>query len=148
MSARSTATSSGKRGSASRSAGARRNFSAAFGGLKQELLKPGKRRATLAGAAFAACMTLLFASIALWWGLSNVMDHGWAALIVTVVWAICVRRLVRGQQTSGRHTCVATLSEGLGMPPWVSFAVQRSVRVCRQCWRLGVARGLPWCARM
>ena len=97
MSARSTATSSSKRASASRSAGttrasratgAGRSLSAAFGGLKQELLKPGKRRAMLAGAAFAACMTLLFASIAVWWGLSNVMDQGWAALIVTAVWAI------------------------------------------------------------
>jgi hypothetical protein len=28
----------------------------------------------------------LFASIAVWWGLCNVMDHGWAALIVTAVW--------------------------------------------------------------
>jgi hypothetical protein len=42
----------------------------------------------LAGAAFAAYMTLLFASIAAWWGLSNVMDQGWAALIVMAVWAI------------------------------------------------------------
>lgn len=52
------------------------------------MLKPGKRRAMLAGSAFAAYMTLLFASIAVWWGLSNVMDHGWAALIVTAVWGI------------------------------------------------------------
>lgn len=99
MSARSTATSSSKHASTSRlagttrasRAGVSRGLSTAFGGLKAELLKPGKRRAMLAGAAFAACMTLLFASIAVWWGLSNVMDQGWAALIVTVVWAIvCV----------------------------------------------------------
>jgi hypothetical protein len=64
--------------------------SATFGGLKKDLLKPGRRPAMRAGSAFAAGMTLLFASIALWWGLSNVMDQGWAALIVTVVWAaIC-----------------------------------------------------------
>ena len=91
MSARSTATSSSKHANGLRSAattGAGRSLSAAFGGLKAELLKPGKRRAMLAGAAFAAGMTLLFASIAVWWGLSNVMDQGWAALIVTVVWAI------------------------------------------------------------
>jgi len=31
---------------------------------------------------------LLFASVALWWGLSNVMDQGWAALIVTAIWAV------------------------------------------------------------
>ena len=33
-------------------------------------------------------MVLLFASIALWWGLANVMDQGWAALIVTALWAV------------------------------------------------------------
>jgi hypothetical protein len=40
------------------------------------------------GAGFAGYMVLLFASIALWWGLSNVMDQGWAALIVAAVWAV------------------------------------------------------------
>ena len=39
-------------------------------------------------AGFAGYMVLLFASIALWWGLSNVMDQGWAALIVTALWAV------------------------------------------------------------
>jgi len=42
----------------------------------------------LGGAGFAGYMTLLFASIALWWGLANVMDQGWAALIVTGIWAL------------------------------------------------------------
>jgi fatty acid desaturase len=56
--------------------------------LKKEFMKPGKRPAMLAGSGFAAYMTLLFASIAVWWGLSNVIDQGWAALIVTVVWAV------------------------------------------------------------
>ena len=39
-------------------------------------------------AGFAGYMVLLFASIALWWGLANVMDQSWAALIVTGVWAV------------------------------------------------------------
>jgi hypothetical protein len=42
----------------------------------------------LGGAGFAGYMTLLFASIALWWGLANVMDEGWAALIVAGLWAL------------------------------------------------------------
>jgi hypothetical protein len=42
----------------------------------------------LGGAGFAGYMVLLFASIAAWWGLANVMDQGWAALIVTGVWAV------------------------------------------------------------
>lgn len=59
--------------------------------LKKQFLKPGRRPAMLAGSGFAAYMTLLFVSIAVWWGLSNVMDQGWAALIVAVVWAaVCV----------------------------------------------------------
>ena len=109
MSARSTGTSPRKHTSASRSTGATfasraggagRNLSAAFGGLKKELLAPGRRRAMLAGAAFAACMTLLFASIAIWWGLSNVMDQGWAALIVTVGWAIVCALLYAASKRS------------------------------------------------
>jgi hypothetical protein len=38
-------------------------------------------------AGFAGYMTLLFAAIALWWALANVMDQGWAALIVAAIWA-------------------------------------------------------------
>jgi hypothetical protein len=65
------------------------------------LRKPGKRRAMLAGAAFAACMTLLFASIAVWWGLSNVMDQSWAALIVTAIWAVvCALLYAAGKRSA------------------------------------------------
>ena len=42
----------------------------------------------LGGAALAGYMVLLFLSFALWWGLSNVMDQGWAALLVAAVWAV------------------------------------------------------------
>jgi cobalamin synthase len=41
----------------------------------------------LGAAGFAGYMVLLFASIAAWQGLAEVMASGWAALIVTVVWA-------------------------------------------------------------
>jgi len=56
--------------------------------VKQEAVKTGKAAGMLGGAGFAGYMTLLFASIALWWGLANVMDQGWAALIVTGIWAL------------------------------------------------------------
>ena len=56
--------------------------------VRQEVTKSGKAAGLLGGAGFAGYMVLLFASIALWWGLSNVMDQGWAALIVTVIWAV------------------------------------------------------------
>jgi len=50
--------------------------------------KAGKAAGGFAGAGVAGYMVLLFLSIALWWALSNVMDQGWAALIVAVVWAV------------------------------------------------------------
>jgi hypothetical protein len=56
--------------------------------VRQEIVKSGKAAGLLGGAGFAGYMVLLFASIALWWGLSNVMDQGWAALIVTAIWAV------------------------------------------------------------
>jgi hypothetical protein len=56
--------------------------------VKQEITKGGKAAGLLGGAGFAGYMVLLFGSIAAWWGLANVMDQGWAALIVTGVWAV------------------------------------------------------------
>ena len=56
--------------------------------LKQEAGRTGKAAGMMGAAGLAGYMVLLFASIALWWGLSNVMDQGWAALIVAVLWAI------------------------------------------------------------
>jgi hypothetical protein len=56
--------------------------------VKQEITKTGKAAGMLGAAGFAGYMVLLFASIALWWGLANVMDQGWAALIVTAIWAV------------------------------------------------------------
>ena len=56
--------------------------------VEQEAVKTGKAAGMLGGAGFAGYMTLLFASIAVWWGLANVMDQGWAALIVTGIWAL------------------------------------------------------------
>jgi Putative Actinobacterial Holin-X, holin superfamily III len=56
--------------------------------IKQEAIKSGKAAGMYGAAGFAGYMVLLFASIAGWWGLANVMDQGWAALIVTAVWAV------------------------------------------------------------
>lgn len=53
-----------------------------------EAKKAGRAGGTLGAAGFAAYMVLLFLSIALWWALANVMDQGWAALIVAAVWAV------------------------------------------------------------
>jgi hypothetical protein len=56
--------------------------------VKQEVTKTAKGAGMLGGAGFAGYMVLLFASIAAWWGLANLMDQGWAALIVTGIWAV------------------------------------------------------------
>lgn len=56
--------------------------------LKVEAAKAGKGAGMLGGAGFAGYMVLLFASIALWWALANVMDQGLSALLVAVLWAV------------------------------------------------------------
>jgi Putative Actinobacterial Holin-X, holin superfamily III len=56
--------------------------------VKQEAVKAGRGAGMLGAAGFAGYMVLLFASIAAWWGLAEVMASGWAALIVTAVWAV------------------------------------------------------------
>ncbi|TDC85075.1 phage holin family protein [Micromonospora sp. KC606] len=56
--------------------------------LRQEARAIGTGAAMVAAAAIAALLTLLFLSHALWWSLSNMMDQGWAALIVAVIWAL------------------------------------------------------------
>ncbi|MFJ7216054.1 Putative Holin-X, holin superfamily III [Amycolatopsis pretoriensis] len=55
---------------------------------KAEATKAAKGAGMFGGAGFAGYMVLLFLSVALWQGLENVMDGGWAALIVAAVWAI------------------------------------------------------------
>ena len=48
----------------------------------------GKGAGMLAGAGVAGHFVLLFLSIALMWGLGNLVGLTWAAVIVAVVWAI------------------------------------------------------------
>jgi hypothetical protein len=56
--------------------------------LKQEASKAGKAAGMLGGAGFAGYMAVLLLSFALVFALANVMDHGWAFLIVAVIWGI------------------------------------------------------------
>ena len=48
----------------------------------------GKGAGILGGAGVAGHFVLLFLSLALMWGLGNLMDLGWSALIVAVLWAV------------------------------------------------------------
>lgn len=54
--------------------------------LKQEATKAGKAAGALGAAGFAAALAVLLLSLAIVYVLANVMDAGWAALIVAVVW--------------------------------------------------------------
>jgi hypothetical protein len=56
--------------------------------LKVEAKKAGQGAGMFGAAGFAGYMVLLFLSLALMWGLSNVMDTGWAGLIVAALWAV------------------------------------------------------------
>ncbi len=56
--------------------------------VRQEATKAGKAAGFLGGAGFAGYITVLLLSFAVVFGLGNVMDLGWAALIVGVVWGI------------------------------------------------------------
>jgi hypothetical protein len=56
--------------------------------VKQEATKAGKAAGMLGGAGFAGWMVALFASLALMFGLAELMPIGWAALIVAVLWGI------------------------------------------------------------
>jgi len=56
--------------------------------LKAEASKAGKAAGMLGGAGFAGYLAVVLLSFALVFALANVMDAGWAALIVAVIWLI------------------------------------------------------------
>jgi hypothetical protein len=56
--------------------------------IRTEASKAGKAAGMFGGAGVAAWLTAVMLSFALAFGLGNVMDLGWAALIVAVIWAI------------------------------------------------------------
>jgi Putative Actinobacterial Holin-X, holin superfamily III len=56
--------------------------------VKQEASKAGKAAGMLGGAGFAGYLAVVLLSFAAVFGLANVMDAGWAALIIAAVWAV------------------------------------------------------------
>jgi hypothetical protein len=56
--------------------------------VREEATKTGKAAGMFGGAGFAGYMVALLLTLAAMFGLANVMDLGWAALIVTGVWAV------------------------------------------------------------
>jgi len=84
---------------------------------KEELSKAGQGAGMFGGAGVAGLLTLLFLSLALMFALANVMDVGWAALIVAVLWAVvggvlfAVGRSRLRQATPPLQQTVETLKE-------------------------------------
>ncbi|RIK14650.1 MAG: phage holin family protein [Acidobacteria bacterium] len=83
---------------------------------KQSAAQAGKGAGLLVGAGAGAWFVLLFLSLALWWALGSVMDRGWAAVVVAVVWAVVAAVL----GVMGR----AQLQKVKGLPHTVETAKQ------------------------
>ncbi|RKR87381.1 putative superfamily III holin-X [Micromonospora pisi] len=62
--------------------------------VRAEVRSAVKVAGMFGGAALGGFMVLLFLSYAMWWGLSNVIDEGWSALIVAAVWGFIAAVLV------------------------------------------------------
>lgn len=56
--------------------------------VREEATRAGKAAGMFGGAGFSGYMVALFASFAVLFALGNVMNLGWAALLVTVLWAV------------------------------------------------------------
>ncbi|MFD9435950.1 phage holin family protein [Streptomyces sp. NPDC060002] len=70
--------------------------------VRQEATKAGKAAGMYGGAGFAGYMVVLFLSLAAVFGLANVIDAGWAALIVAAVWAVAATVLYQRGRTRMR----------------------------------------------
>jgi len=84
--------------------------------LKESASATAKGAGMLGGAGYAASMTVLFLSLALWAALATLVGWGWSAVIVAVVWAIIAAILfavgrARLAKVKGAPQTVETLKE-------------------------------------
>lgn len=56
--------------------------------VKESATRAGKGAGMLGGAGVAGHMALLFLTIAVWWGLGELIGWGWSAVIIAVIYAI------------------------------------------------------------
>lgn len=66
----------------------RQEFALAKAELKESATATAKGAGLLGGAGYAASMTLLFLSIALWAALAYLIGGGWSGVVVAVIWAV------------------------------------------------------------
>ena len=62
--------------------------------LRESASQAGKGSGFLAGAGVAGFLTLLFVSIAAWWGLGYLIGNAWSGLVVALVWGVVAGVLV------------------------------------------------------
>ena len=62
--------------------------------LRESASQVGKGSGLLAGAGVAGFLTLLFVSIAAWWGLGYLIGNAWSGLVVAVIWGVVAGVLV------------------------------------------------------
>lgn len=56
--------------------------------LKESAGKAGKGAGMMGGAGYAGLMAVFFLSVALWWGIGQLVGLGWSAIIVALIWAV------------------------------------------------------------
>ncbi|WP_460773214.1 phage holin family protein [Microbacterium sp. GXF7504] len=56
--------------------------------LRDSAQRTAKGAGMFGGAGYAASMTVLFLSIALWWALGTLIGGGWSGVVVAVIWAV------------------------------------------------------------
>lgn len=66
----------------------RQEMSLARAELKHEVVKSGQAVGAYGGAGVAALFAVLFLSLGVWAVLSHVMNPGWAAVTVAMIWAL------------------------------------------------------------
>ncbi|MEH1027873.1 phage holin family protein [Micromonospora profundi] len=71
--------------------------------LREEATQAGKAGGMFGGAGLAGFLAVLFVSYAVWWGLSNTMDEGWAALIVAIIWGVIAGGLFVNARNQARQ---------------------------------------------
>ncbi len=67
--------------------------------LTDQAKKAGTGAGMFGGAAVAANLALVFVSVSLWWALGALINRGWSALVVAILWGVVALVLAkRGQK--------------------------------------------------
>jgi hypothetical protein len=86
--------------------------------LKDSAGKAGKGAGMIGGAGYAGMMAIFFLSVALWWGLGQLVGLGWSAVIVAIIWAaIAAALFLAGRKEMKEIKGAPRTAESLGKIP-------------------------------